>query len=141
VDIPLLAQHFLGAFGGTNAPSLSDEALAALQSYSWPGNVRELRNVIERAVLLAADGVIRATDLPLAHVAPGSPTVRASDALVPLEQVERQHIETVLRQVNWHQGRASDILGISPKTLYRKIREYGLRRPSGVTRTNTTQMA
>src|ERR671933_900864 len=141
VDIPLLAQHFLGVFGGSNAPTLRAEALTALQSYAWPGNARELRNVIERAVLLAADGVIRATDLPLASVAPGSPTVRSSDALVPLEQVERQHIETVLRQVSWHQGRAADILGISPKTLYRKIREYGLRRPSGVIRTSKTVMA
>jgi DNA-binding NtrC family response regulator len=136
VDIPLLAQHFLRIFGGSSAPTLSDEALMALQGYSWPGNVRELRNVIERAVLLAADGVIRASDLPLAHVAPGSPTVGPSEALIPLEQVEQRHIETVLRQVSWHQGRAADILGISPKTLYRKIREYGLRRPSGVVRSN-----
>jgi two-component system, NtrC family, response regulator AtoC len=54
----------------------------------------------------------------------------ATDPLAPMEQVERQHIETVLAHARWHQGRAADILGISPKTLYRKIREYGLRRPN-----------
>jgi len=61
---------------------------------------------------------------------PASHGARATDPLAPLEQVERQHIETVLQHARWHQGRAADILGISPKTLYRKIREFGLRRPN-----------
>jgi DNA-binding NtrC family response regulator len=50
---------------------------------------------------------------------------------VTLEELERRHIAGVLDQTNWHQGRAADILGISPKTLYRKIREYGFKRPAG----------
>ncbi|MBX6333338.1 MAG: sigma-54-dependent Fis family transcriptional regulator [Gemmatimonadaceae bacterium] len=133
VDIPLLAQHFLEVLGGATPPALTAEALAALQAYRWPGNVRELRNVIERAVLLATDGVVRPADLPLTGAfPPAGGGARTSDPLVPLEHVERQHIDTVLRHVNWHQGRAADILGISPKTLYRKIREYGLRRPAAV---------
>jgi two-component system, NtrC family, response regulator AtoC len=127
VDIPLLARHFLERQGGVHAPALSDEALEALQGYEWPGNVRELRNVIERAVLLSADGVIRAIDLPALRAPQRS--VRAVDLDLSLEELERRHIDAVLRAVNWHQGRASDILGISPKTLYRKIREYGFRRP------------
>jgi len=129
VDIPLLAQHFLERFGGSAAPRLTPDALAALQEYSWPGNVRELRNVMERAVLLSTDAYVRAGDLPLAGVAPAALS-RADAALVPLEDVERSHIESVLHKVHWHQGRAADILGISPKTLYRKIREYGFRRPT-----------
>ncbi|HEX6534914.1 MAG TPA: sigma-54 dependent transcriptional regulator [Gemmatimonadaceae bacterium] len=132
VDIPLLAQHFLELFGGPTPPSLAPDALAALRAYRWPGNVRELRNVIERAVLLAGDAPIKAADLPLAapSAVGGEAAVLPGEALVPLELVERQHIESVLRHVHWHQGRAAEILGISPKTLYRKIREYGFRRPT-----------
>ncbi len=130
VDIPLLAQHFLEMFGGATPPVLSPDAVAALQRYQWPGNVRELRNVIERAVLLATDGVIRANDLPLSGAIPPAVLPSGGEPLLPLEEVERQHIERVLRHVGWHQGRAAEMLGISPKTLYRKIREYGLRRPS-----------
>ena len=128
VDIPLLAEHFLRRYGGTNPPALADDAVAALQAYAWPGNVRELRNVIERAVLLATDGVIRAQDLPLAPAAAANGAASAGGSL-SLADLERRHIESVLRQSNWHQGRAAQVLGISSKTLYRKIREYGFQRP------------
>jgi DNA-binding NtrC family response regulator len=124
VDIPLLATHFLRRFAGPQPPTLSAEAVDALQNYRWPGNVRELRNVIERAVLLRAGDEITSTDLPLQA---GRGPV--DGPLISLEDVERQHIGAVLQRVGWHQGRASDILGISPKTLYRKIREYGMQRP------------
>ncbi|MGH7719261.1 MAG: helix-turn-helix domain-containing protein, partial [Gemmatimonadaceae bacterium] len=128
-DVPLLAQHFLRAYGGTHAPVISDDALQALCAYDWPGNVRELRNVIERAVLLATGGVVHAADLPLRSAAPRPAGARAEEPLCSLEELERRHIDAVLRRVNWHQGRAADVLGISPKTLYRKIREYALHRP------------
>jgi DNA-binding NtrC family response regulator len=130
VDIPLLAQLFLEQYGGGSPPRLTDEAMEALRRYRWPGNIRELRNVIERAVLLANGGVINASDLPL-H-GPGSGAVGGngqSGAPVSLAELERRHIETVLNQTNWHQGRAATVLGISSKTLYRKIREYGFKRP------------
>ena len=127
VDVPLLANHFLSQFGGPSAPTLAPDALDAMQRYAWPGNVRELRNVMERAVLLATNGVVHAADLPLGGSAPGG---RAAEAMVPLDDVERAHIESVLVHVNWHQGKAAEILGISPKTLYRKIREYGFHRPA-----------
>ncbi|HEX6058975.1 MAG TPA: sigma-54 dependent transcriptional regulator [Gemmatimonadaceae bacterium] len=128
VDIPLLADHFLRRYGGANPPALADDAVAALQAYSWPGNVRELRNVIERAVLLATDGVIKAQDLPLTPANGAGPGAGAGGSL-SLADLERRHIESVLRQSNWHQGRAAQALGISSKTLYRKIREYGFQRP------------
>jgi DNA-binding NtrC family response regulator len=130
VDIPLLAQLFLEQYGGGSPPRLTDEAMEALRRYRWPGNIRELRNVIERAVLLANGGVINASDLPL-H-GPGSGAIGGngqSGAPVSLAELERRHIETVLNQTNWHQGRAATVLGISSKTLYRKIREYGFKRP------------
>jgi len=127
VDVPLLANHFLSQFGGPSAPTLAPDALDAMQRYAWPGNVRELRNVMERAVLLATNGVVHAADLPLGGSAAGG---RAAEPMVPLDDVERAHIESVLVHVNWHQGKAAEILGISPKTLYRKIREYGFHRPA-----------
>ena len=127
-DIPLLARHFLSRFGGASAPTLSDDAVEALSRYRWPGNVRELRNLIERAVLMAQNGVIHAADFPFV----ASRVVENGDTPIkPLSEVERDHIRRVLDATRWHQGRAAAILGISSKTLYRKIREYGFRKSDG----------
>jgi DNA-binding NtrC family response regulator len=130
VDIAILAQAFVREFGGLKGPSLASEAIEAMQNYSWPGNLRELRNVLERAVLLAGSGIIHAHDLPLpaAVRSVSSP----EGAPLSLREVERRHIAAVLQRTNWHQGRAASLLGISAKTLYRKIREYGFERPAGV---------
>ena len=129
VDIAPLADHFLHQFGGATPPRLSDEALEVLTRYQWPGNVRELRNVIERAVLLSSDGVIVARDLPLGTELGGASRATPAAPLT-LFELERRHIQDVLDRTGWHQGRASEMLGISPKTLYRKIRDYGFHRPS-----------
>ena len=156
VDVPVLATHFLEHFGeacGQRASQLGADAIAVLERYRWPGNVRELRNVMERAALLASDGVVSALHLPLGGELGGAmggaarPTsavamepvretatpfpVPGAIADVTLEELERRHIAGVLDLTNWHQGRAADMLGISPKTLYRKIREYGFMRPAG----------
>lgn len=127
VDIPLLASAFLRELGGRRGPTLADEAVDALQRYAFPGNLRELRNVLERAVLLAGGGIIHAHDLLLPAAAGAGRG--AEDAPLPLAEVERRHIAAVLQRTNWHQGRAAHLLGISVKTLYRKIREYGFARP------------
>jgi DNA-binding NtrC family response regulator len=124
-DIPLLAQQFTAQFGGMRAPRLSPESLAALEEYSWPGNVRELRTVIERAVTGANGGEIR----PQALVELLAPGARAGSPM-RLADLERRHIESVLLQTQWHRGRAAALLGISIKTLYRKIREYGFTPPT-----------
>jgi len=130
VDIPTLAEGFVRELGGARPPTLAVEAVEALQRYTWPGNLRELRNVLERAVLLAAGGIIHAHDLPLPVAArPG----RGDEAPLSLEEVERRHIAAVLQRSNWHQGRAARLLGISAKTLYRKIRAYGFHRPQSPT--------
>lgn len=127
-DVPALARHFLEVYGGSRR-RFSESALEALRQYSWPGNVLELRAVIERAALLAVGPVVEAHEL---GVVPVVREPRASDdATLSLELIERRHIEEVLMRHQWHQGRASATLGISAKTLYRKIREYGLERPSG----------
>lgn len=131
VDVPLLARHFLDVLSaGHEAPRLADDAVLALERYRWPGNVRELRNVMERAALLATDGVVHAHELPLgADVGAGARPTPVQ--VLSLGELERRHINDVLERTNWHQGRAAEMLGISPKTLYRKIREFGFKRPSG----------
>ncbi len=127
-DVPLLAEHFLARFGGANPPRLTGEAVAVLERYRWPGNVRELRNVMERASLLASNGLIEARDLPLGADI-GAAARATPTQLLTLGELERRHIESILVRTGWHQGRAADLLGISPKTLYRKIREFGFQRP------------
>ena len=130
IDIPLLAQHFLTQFAGASAPVLTADAIALMQEYSWPGNIRELRNVIERVVLLSrrGDREIRAQDLPLAD---GARRCRApsSDRRRRSRSSSGSTSTRCSTQTNWHQGNAAKILGISSKTLYRKIREYGFERP------------
>ena len=130
VDIPTLAQIVVREYGGARGATLAAEAIDALQRYNWPGNLRELRNVLERAVLLAGGGIIHAHDLPLPAAVRTSPD---DDAPLSLEEVERRHIAAVLQRANWHQGKAAQLLGISAKTLYRKIREFGFERPTGAT--------
>ena len=131
-DIPSIAEHFLARVSGGNRLAISEDAMRVMMNYSWPGNVRELRNVIERAVILAAEEVIQPEDLPIelrTHV-PRSFAVAAEedDSPVNLDEMKKRQILTVLEQTGWHQGKASELLGISPSTLYRQLKSYGLTR-------------
>lgn len=136
-DIEPLALHFLRRFAARMAKeiySIAPDALQALQSYSWPGNVRELENVMERAVILTGGNSVQADVIPLrgtarpaqtaANEAVASPTPRP--AMVPLEDMERQHIENVLKGTGYHKSRTADILKISRRTLDRRIEDFGL---------------
>ena len=141
-DIEPLTAHLLMQLAGPNVPELTPETLAALRSYSWPGNVRQLRNTLERAVLLANDGRITTAELPPEIVSPAvafRPAMAAAPdasgavaagqpALVqpPLREVERQQILAALEQTGWHRGKTAEMLGISPSTLYRRLRDYNL---------------
>ncbi|HYN86430.1 MAG TPA: sigma-54 dependent transcriptional regulator [Pyrinomonadaceae bacterium] len=146
-DIEPLARHLLRQLGGANPPELTPEALGALKNYSWPGNVRQLRNCLERATLLANDGRITTAELPpetlapaRAFVAPYASAGVASTVSVsgdggaaappqvppPLREVERQQILAALEQTGWHRGKTAEMLGISPSTLYRRLRDYNL---------------
>lgn len=132
-DIPVLAAYFLKKHATADPPELTGEAIDALSSYSWPGNVRELRNVMERLAILNAGEQLKPEDLPRDLMASGTRTGEDEGAAlvgqsVSLENLERAHIEAVLQKEDWHQGRAAETLGISAKTLYRKIRTYGLQR-------------
>lgn len=123
-DICLLADHFLADRPSLSPMKLSEDAADALARYSWPGNVRELKHVIQRALMLAPGELIELQDLPLdiqASGQAGEPEPRRLDAQ------ERKHIVDILQQVNGHRGRAASILGIDPKTLYRKVLTYQIR--------------
>ncbi|HLF82732.1 MAG TPA: helix-turn-helix domain-containing protein, partial [Blastocatellia bacterium] len=131
-DIPALAEHFLGRVSGGEHARLSDDAMQVLMNYSWPGNVRELRNVIERAVILSTSNEIAAEDLPLElrthRMINVDPDDDDESRAGSLDELRRKQILTVLEQTGWHQGKASEILGISPSTLYRQLKSYGLTR-------------
>jgi DNA-binding NtrC family response regulator len=131
-DIPLLAEHFA-------APkTIPAEVLELLTGHHWPGNIRELKNVVERAVLIGDEDAIAADDLPseirFSETPPAvtqsggsdTPVAVVSSTVTPLKEVERQQILEILEQTRWHRGRAAELLGISPKTLYRKLRSYGI---------------
>ena len=115
-DIPALARALLGP-----AIALSPEAERALCAYAWPGNVRELRNVLERAKVISRKPVLEPDDLALR--APAGQAAPPSEALT-LEEMERQHIERVLRRENGKVGRAAQVLGIARSSLYQKLQRY-----------------
>jgi transcriptional regulator with PAS, ATPase and Fis domain len=123
-DIKLLAQFFLEQYAVYGRKRVSAAALQALERYSWPGNVRELQHAIQRAVILCPGEEIHERDLP-AEVTGGG-TVEAVPPTGSLEAMERQHIVSILRQVGGHRAKAAALLGIDPKTLYRKILGYGI---------------
>lgn len=126
-DIGRLAEETLRTAAGP-AHALASDAVAVLARYAWPGNVAELQAVVQRAAMLARHPVLTGADFHLLLAAGAVSVVGAGGALSDLE---RMHIEAMLVRCNWHQGQAAMMLGISTKTLYRKMREYGFRRPRG----------
>lgn len=125
-DIPLLVDYFLGLLGVSSSPCrVSKGVMQCLMKYSWPGNVRELRNVIERGIILAENGIITEAALPRELTRRTDP--QAMDTpLVPLSEIERHHIRRVMETVAGNRSQAAGILGIGRKTLYRKLKEYEL---------------
>jgi two-component system response regulator HydG len=133
-DVPLLVDHFLGELArehGRSVRGITPEARAALVRYPWPGNVRELRNVIESMVLLARGEVLDLADLPAEILEKGASPRGASGhyelAGRAVSEVERDLIVANLRLTGGNREQAAKILGIGERTLYRKLKEYGLR--------------
>jgi NtrC-family two-component system response regulator AlgB len=127
-DILPLAEHLLRFFAQQNGkPTLrfTAEARKALLRNHWPGNVRELRNAIERSVILAWGPAIRLADLPVAQEAPASANGTRIGGALTLDQLEREHIQRVLKSAPSLEDAAAT-LGIDPSTLYRKRKRYGL---------------
>ncbi|HKQ99145.1 MAG TPA: sigma-54 dependent transcriptional regulator [Pyrinomonadaceae bacterium] len=133
-DIPALIDYFLTLYRQRfNRPSLtlSEDARRRLEDYFWPGNVRELRNCLERAAALAPTDTIEAGQLMLSGDGAGQgmspftqPAASGSGQPPTLYDLERQHILRVLSDAGGNRERAAAILGISARTLYRKLREY-----------------
>ena len=131
-DIALI-EFFLTLYAKFNRPalSLSEDALQRLQTFSWPGNIRELRNCLERAIALSPTDTIEAGQLMLSgDGSQASASGEKSQSPAPdtqpstLYELERQHILRVLSEAGGNRERAAAILGISARTLYRKLREY-----------------
>ncbi len=130
-DIPLLVASFLNTKMKTKVQkTISPKAMEVLMAYDWPGNIRELENVIERAAILCQNNVIEPRDLSL----PNSPTLPSSNGhdqkigtATALKEIERMHIEGVLRSFRGNKTESAKILGISLKTLYTKIQQYQIR--------------
>jgi len=143
-DIELLAKHFLSKFNTTfskNFEGICPEALKAMQQYSWPGNVRELKNVMERAVLLFDDVLIKPEHLALGELGtaqPSEPLRIIQDVIssgIPengidfdgvICDIEKELIEAALRQSNYNQSQAARLLGIKRDKLRYKIKGLGL---------------
>ncbi len=129
-DIPVLASHFLEKFSldtGKKMYGISEQAMKVLMEHSWPGNVRQLENVIEHAVVVANELEIQTKDFPAYFVKheteTGVPSVSQS-----LEELEKEHIRSVLLSNNWNIRKSAGVLGINRVTLYNKIKKYGLTR-------------
>jgi DNA-binding NtrC family response regulator len=132
-DLPLLVSHFLREIGTRegSAKHASPQALKRLADYGWPGNVRELRNVLQRAYVMTAGSEIADSWLPRNELASPPPMRGASSALqiaigTPLAAAERQLILATLEHFGHHKERTAAALGVSLKTLYNRLKEYGI---------------
>ena len=146
-DIPLLAKHFVDLSVRDlkcSKPRLTRAGVVKLQAYDWPGNVRELRNVIERAVILARDGILE-FDLPVTVSSPpatrfvprpetpeGAKTEPEFLTETELQRRERDNLLVILQKANWKvkgPGGAAELLGVKPPTLLSRMNKMGLKRP------------
>ena len=135
-DIPLLAQHFLKSLAKENGKAvdgITPEAMEALAAYPWPGNVRELRNVLERMVVLSRGDKLTLRDIPAAiRDAVRQDLAPKAAGELTLDEAEKQ---LIIRALKTHEGNrtlAAKHLGISRRTLHRKLNEYGLRDKKGL---------
>ncbi len=126
-DIELLAESMLRRHGGSRPRRLHPDALTCLKAYSFPGNIRELRNILERAVLLTDGEWIRPEHLPedcRGTQTPPSEPAQAGARLRPLEEVERDYLRWALTNHRGDRGALADALGVSERTLYRKLQAF-----------------
>jgi two-component system response regulator HydG len=129
-DIRLLVGHFLQKYSrkaGKIVSTISRRALTALEEYDWPGNVRELENTIERAVVLCRGQEIDVADVVSHGISLGVPASAWSGGkFKTLAEIERNYITAILSETGGNKGRTALALGIDRKTLWAKIKKYGL---------------
>ncbi|MDR3570285.1 MAG: sigma-54 dependent transcriptional regulator [Syntrophobacteraceae bacterium] len=125
-DIPALAEHFLEKFRSeTNKKTrgIKEDAMVLLQAYEWPGNVRELENTIERAVVLSKGAYLHREDF--AFLLRGAP--QEKDTAVTMRDVEKNHIEHILKLCRWNISKAAGVLEMNRVTLHHKIKKFALK--------------
>jgi PAS domain S-box-containing protein len=131
-DIPLLVKHFCQKHEGKigkKINNVSPAVMKVLMEYNWPGNIRELENIIERALIFSKGDTLEYGDwLPM----PKQDDIKgSSDKLLPLEEMERQHIIAALEKTNWKvsgEKGAAKILGLNPTTLEARMKKMGIMR-------------
>jgi DNA-binding NtrC family response regulator len=134
-DIPILVEHFLKEIAtnkGTPPRRISSEVMRRFQSYRWPGNVRELRNVLEQMMVLADGEVLTERDLPdsIAESAHAMPNASEIPAGLTMDELEKLAIKKALELCDGNRTHAADRLGISVRTLQRKLQQYKLETPA-----------
>ena len=132
-DIPLLARHFLreaAAENGKDVAAIAPEALELLLAYSWPGNVRELRTAIEHAVVFARGKAVGARDLPqnirLGVSSLPTPVAKLTTSELNVQAVEKELLVRALKECDGNRTAAAKKLGISRRTMHRKLHEFHL---------------
>lgn len=125
-DIPLFVEHFVDHFNNKHSrmiTGISNEALEFLKMHEFPGNVRELANIIERAVILSKNKIIQKELIPILI---GKNGKESKEGIYKLDIAEKNHIQKVLEDTNNKKSKAAELLGVDRKTLYLKIKKYGL---------------
>lgn len=128
-DIPMLVEYFLSRGHSrvlNRGQEMTPEAMQALMKYDWPGNIRELQNLCERLQILADNQAIHTTDLPDSILKPENKLVIGQyDPSLSLHELERRYIVEALKHFEGNKTQAANALGITIKTLYNKLHEYG----------------
>ena len=132
-DLPLLIDHFLKRLSivkEASAKRISEEAMSILLNYFYPGNIRELENILEHALIICQEKVIKPRHLPLflqkASFQPEPLAGPETDLDSTLEDSERNRIQETLRRHNWNRGKSARELNIDRTTLWRKMKKYGI---------------
>jgi two-component system response regulator AtoC len=138
-DIPLLVEHFLDRYAaplGIEQPNFSEKALELLMAYEWPGNVRELQNCVYSAMTVAAGSTVEPSDLPRRVYSDSKPSETtgvisgqislAETAAQATAKAEQEAIRMALSETAGNREKAAEMLGVGRKTLYRKLRQYGI---------------
>jgi DNA-binding NtrC family response regulator len=132
-DIPILTGHFLKKYCAINnkkIAGMSGDVQKMFSEYSWPGNIRELENAIEGAVIMAKSGIVNKTDIPnftkFTIAPPRSSKSPEKNLKRAVEQPEKEHIISILKDCNWNRNKAAASLGVNRTTLYNKMKKYNI---------------
>ena len=132
-DIPILVDHFLKKYCAINnkkVTGISGDVQKMFIEYSWPGNIRELENAIEGAVIMAKTGIVNRADIPnftkFTIDLPKSSKSPERNLKRAVEQPEKDHIISILKDCSWNRNKAAASLGVNRTTLYNKMKKYNI---------------